>query len=220
MEQVETIRALLERAPIYRAVSVRAALVGGLASLSASIWMLRRAGVIGSSERVGAFSTRDFIEPWLVVFLITCGTNIFFLWRAARRDRPSFFSAGSTLAWKSISPSLLIAAAVTFIGWRNPSDLEGPTIMGLTWMGCYGVALLSTMTFAPRSLLVLGGSFVFASVFWLLILSSPALPPIEELRGYVGANFAMGLTFGFFHLIYAAFAWRPDRSAPSTLTGG
>ncbi len=212
-EHLRIIRSLMERATVYRAISAPTALIGGLASLAASIWMLRRAGVIGASERVGAFSTRDFIGPWLIVLVITLGANTFFVWREAQRDGRPLFSPGLRLAWRSVVPSILIAAAITFVGWRNPSDLEGPTILGLTWIGCYGLALLSTMTFAPRSLVVLGGSFVFTAVFWLLILSSPVLPPIEELRGYIGANFAMGLTFGFFHLIYAAFTWRPERNA-------
>ena len=212
-EHLRIIRSLMERATIYRAISAPTALIGGLSSLAASMWMLRRAGIIGTGDRAGAFSTRDFIGPWLVVLLVTLGANTFFVWREAHRGGRPFFSPGLRLAWRSVIPSILIAAAITFVGWRNPSDLEGPTILGLAWIGCYGVALLSTMTFAPRSLVVLGGSFVFTAVFWLLILSSPALPPIEELRGYVGANFAMGLTFGLFHLIYAACSWGPERNA-------
>ncbi len=212
-EHLRVIRSLMERVTVYRAISAPTALIGGVTALVASVWMLRRAGVLGASERQGAFTTRDFIVPWVIALLITMSANTYFVWREAQRDGRPFLSAGLRLALRSILPSILVAAAITFVGWRNPSDLEGPTILGLTWIGCYGLALLSTMTFAPSSLVVLGGSFVFSAIFWLLILSSPALPLFEQLRGYVGANFAMGLTFGLFHVIYAVCTWRPERNA-------
>lgn len=212
-EHLHIIRSLMERATVYRAISAPTALIGGLAALVVSIWSLHRAGVIGSGDRIGAFTTRDFIWPWLIALLLTASTNTFFVWREAQRNSRAFLSPGLRLALRSLLPSIFVAAAITFVGWRNPSDLEGPTILGLTWIGCYGLALLATMTFAPRSLVVLGGGFVFTAVFWLLVLSSPVLPQFEELHGYVGANFAMGVTFGLFHLIYAICTWRPERSA-------
>lgn len=215
-EHLRIIRSLMERATVYRAISAPTALIGGLTAIALSFWMLRRAGIFGEHDRAGAFSTRDFVGPWLVVLVITVCANTFFVWREAQRDRRPLISPGLRLALRSVFPSIFFAAAITYVSWRNPSDLDGPTILGLAWIGCYGLALLSTMTFAPRSLVVLGGSFVFTSVIWLLILSAPNLPFIEESRDFVGANFAMGLTFGLYHLIYAVCTWRPEAKLAST----
>lgn len=212
-EHLGVIRSLMERATVYRAISAPTALIGGITALIASFYMLYRAGFFGENAHRDAFSTRDFVGPWLIVLLITISANTFFVWREAQRDHRPLFSPGLRLALRSILPSIFVAAAITYVSWRNPSDLEGPTVLGLTWIGCYGLALLATMNFAPRSLVILGRCFVFTSVIWLLFLSSPNIPFIAETRGFVGANFAMGLTFGLFHLIYAVCTWRPESGA-------
>jgi hypothetical protein len=210
-EHLRIIRSLMERATVYRAISAPTALVGGFCSLGVSGWTLAKAGYIGPTpDRAGALDSRDFIWPWLGALLITAAANTFFIWREARRARRTFLSPGLRLALRSLIPSFFVAAAVTFVAWRNPMDLNGPTVLGLTWIAFYGLALLATINFAPESLVMLGRSFVFVAVFWLLLLSSPLLE-IDEIRGYVGASFAMGLTFGVFHVVYAIFTWTRGR---------
>ena len=196
----------MERATVYRAISAPTALVGGLSALGVSGWLLSRLGYFGV-DRDAAITAREFILPWLLALLITGAANAFFVWREAGRDHRPSFSPGLRLAMRSIIPSFLVAAAITFVAWRSPTDLDAPTVLGLSWIAFYGLALLATMNFAPRSLVILGGSFVFTAMLWLLLLSSPLLPNIEAMHGYAGASFAMGLTFGVFHLIYAACSW-------------
>lgn len=215
-EHLRVIRSLMERATVYRAISAPTAFVGGLSALGVSGFMLSKTGYIGAPpERPVFLDARDFIAPWLVALLLTGTANLLFIWREARRDRRPFLSPGLRLAFRSLLPSFFVAGAITFVAWRNPNALDGPTILGLSWIAFYGLGLLATMNFAPRSLVILGGSFVVVSVLWLFLLSSPVLPDFEELRGYVGASFAMGLTFGLFHLIYAVGAWSSARSAPA-----
>ena len=213
-EHLRVIRSLMERATVYRAISAPTALIGGFSSLAVSGWLLSKSGFFGSAlDQEGALTARDFIRPWLVALLITAAANTFFIWRQERRDRRPFLSSGLRLALRSLIPSFFVAGAITFVAWRNPTDLDGPTVLALSWISFYGLGLLATMSFAPRSLVLLGGSFVFTAVLWLLLLSSPALPDFLVMRGYVGASFAMGLTFGVFHLVYAVCAWAGGRSA-------
>ena len=216
-EHLRVIRSLMERATIYRAISAPTAFIGGLASLAVSGWLLSKSGFFGSTlDQEGALTSQDFIKPWLLALLLTAAANTFFIWRQERRERRPFLSPGLRLALRSLVPSFFVAAAITFVAWRNPTDLDGPTVLALSWISFYGLGLLATLSFAPRSLVLLGGSFVFTAVLWLLLLSSPALPDIAAMRGYVGASFAMGLTFGVFHLIYAACAWSAGRMAIGT----
>lgn len=218
-EHLRVIRSLMERATVYRAISAPTALVGGLSALALTIWTLWRSGYLGAEgDRELAVTAREFILPWLVPLVLTCAANTLFIWREAQRDQRAFVSAGLRLALRSILPNFFVAAAITFVIWRNPADLEGPTVLGLSWIAFYGLALLSTMNFAPRSLIILGASFVFIDVIWLLLLSSPTME-LDNLRGARGATLAMGLTFGLFHLIYAICTWRPVRAAEAeTLT--
>lgn len=92
--------------------------------------------------------------------------------------------------------------------------LDGPTFLGLSWTAFYGLALLATMNFAPKSLITLGSGFVFVALIWFVLLSSPALMDVEAVRRYLDPRVVMALTFGIFHLIYAACAWRPARDLP------
>lgn len=197
----------MERSTLYRAISAPTALVGALCSLLVAGWMLSRTGFLGAAEPV-PLTTRDFIFPWLIALIVTASANTFFLWREARRDQRAFFSAQLRVAIRSLLPAVLVAAAITWISWRNPFDPETPVILALSWIAGYGLALLATMNFAPRSLSVLGWTFVITAVIWLLIMSAPTLPTIEALHGQTGGNVAMGITFGFYHLIYAIATWR------------
>ena len=210
-EHLRIIRSLMERVTTYRTISAPTALVGGLSSLLIAAWLLARSGVFGEAARPRPLGTREFILPWIVPLVLTVTANTLFLWREARREGRPFLSSGLRLALRSLLPAILIAAAITFVGWRNPTDLDGPLIVTLSWISCYGLALLATANFSPRSLAVLGWSFVVTAVFWLLLISAPNLPIGPVVYRAEGANFAMGLTFGAYHLIYAVTTWSSGR---------
>jgi hypothetical protein len=212
-EHLRIISSLVERATIYRAISAPVALVGGIASLAVAAWMLSRRGFIGSAELAEPVTARDFIAPWLLPLVLTASADTLFIWREARRSQRQFLSPGLRLALRSLMPPMLVAGAMTFIAWRNPTDLESPVIVALTWISCYGLALSATMSFAPRSLYGLGWSFVVTAVTWLLVISAPTVPTVDFLHGQTGGNIAMALTFGVYHLIYAACTWSRVRTA-------
>src|SRR4051812_30903729 len=137
-EHLRVIRSLMERVTVYRAISAPTALVGGLAALAVAALMLRRIGMFGGADRDVPLTSRDFIVWWIIALLVTGAANTYFLWREATRDQRPFFSSGLRLALRSLLPAVVLAAAVTFVAWRNPSDLDGPLILALTWIACYG----------------------------------------------------------------------------------
>jgi hypothetical protein len=61
--------------------------------------------------------------------------------------------------------------------------------------------LLSTAVFAPRSLALLGWAFLLTS------LSVPVFSDAIDDRVGSVPTVLMGVTFGLYHLIYAAFNW-------------
>jgi uncharacterized membrane protein HdeD (DUF308 family) len=78
------------------------------------------------------------------------------------------------------------------------------------WMICYGVGLLSTSHFAPRSITILGWIFLLSGFFtWY--------PMFWSEHRHSASNLLMGITFGGFHLIYAACTW--PRKSTSTISG-
>jgi hypothetical protein len=214
-EHLHVIRSLMERATVYRAISAPTALVGALSSLAVAAWMLRRIGFLGGNAPAVPLTARDFICAWLVPLVLTAGANTLFIWREARRAGRPFLSPGLRLALRSLMPAMLVAAAITFVAWRMPSDVDAPVVLALAWIALYGLALLATMNFAPRSLAILGWSFVATAILWLVLLSVPTFHGAKELHGERGANHAMALTFGLYHLIYGIGTWR-SRGAAKT----
>jgi len=197
-ENLRVIRTLMERATIYRAISAPTALVAGLLSIlvAAAIFLSEANLTVGRPIRA-----RQFALAWVIVLILSLAANTFFVWREARKTGRPFISPGMKLALRAIAPCLLIPAA--FTGWFFTTGYLGGEELELVvvWVAFYGLALLSTALFAPRSLAVLGWAFLFTG------LSIPALVNwIEGLPGDI-PDLAMGITFGLYHLIYAAATW-------------
>jgi hypothetical protein len=194
---LRVIRSLMERATVYRAISAPAALVAGFLSIfAASAIYLNDQGSMNRPVHGRAFAV-----IWLVVLILAGAANAFFIWREARKDGRPFISSGMKLSLGAIAPNLLIPAAVTL--WFLVDGYKGATEpeLVLAWIVFYGLALLSTGLFAPRSLVCLG---------WAFLLTALAIPALRNAGGDLPVNLptiAMGLTFGLYHLIYAVCAW-------------
>jgi hypothetical protein len=203
-QDLRVIRSLMERATVYRAISAPAALVAGLLSIfAASAIYLNDQTRLGINRPVQG---RAFAAIWLIVLAIAVAANAFFIWREARKDGRPFISSGMKLALRAIAPNLLIPAAITV--WFLASGYKGATEQDLVvaWIAFYGLALLSTGLFAPRSLVCLG---------WAFLLTALALPALKNAVSDLPANLpniAMGITFGLYHLIYAVCAWPRKRA--------
>jgi len=204
-EHLKTIRRLMERATIYRAISAPTALVGGLLSLVASgIWL---ALTPSYSER-----RNHFLLLWLLVFLLTAGTNtLFIVLGAKKRDEP-VFSASMKAAFGALAPPFIVAAILTALFAGAASDPLNESALSITWVICYGLGLLATSHFAPRSLTLLGWAFLvsgIAAVMWIRFGSDFLLRLLDARNSIL----FMAATFGLYHLIYAVCAW-PRKAAP------
>lgn len=205
-EHLRIIRSLMERATIYRAISAPVALAGALASLAGcailAFSLPSYANQAPSATRVFPDVWKLFFGVWISVLLVTVLANVFFLWKESRGRGEPFLSPGMRAALHALAPCWLVAAVLTAFWTRIPWLL--PTF----WMILYGLGLLATRYFAPRSIVHLGWAFVAAGVLSLLIFDGNHA---AELRA---ANLAMGATFGLFHLVYAACTW-PRKTAPA-----
>lgn len=206
LEHLRVIRSLMEKAHIYRAVSAPAALVGGVLALAVSI--------IGAASLLGfgnGPTGEQFLGQWLAVLTVTSILNLVLLARqAAQRGQP-LVSDGMRMALRALMPPMLVGGLV---GIGLILYLHNLTMAVLIWVLTYGLALLATASFSPRSLIRLGWIFVIAglALFWLWAANSDVrLLPSDEAP----ASIVMGLTFGLLHLGYAVavFLNKPRTSA-------
>jgi hypothetical protein len=190
-EHLRIIRGLMERVTIYRAISAPAALAGGLLSTGTAI-LLHATGN-------GSANAGWFLPAWLFVLVATFAANAFLIYRGAASRGEPFISAGMRLAIQAVLPSILSAAIISIVLLRA----EVSALLPIIWMLFYGLALLATGSFAPRSIVFLGSCFLAAA---LLLLSGTSLGWLPA-SGADAASLSMGLTFGLFHLVYAACTW-------------
>lgn len=195
-EDLRVIRTLMERAATYRAISAPAALVGGGLSLLSALFIARSDILLGRAMRA-----REFVMIWVVVLALTMMANALFVGREAKSSGRPFISSGMKLALRAIAPTLIVPAIFTFwflrIGYLGGLELE----LVAVWVVFYGLALLSTALFAPRSLAILGWAFLLTGV------SVPVSANAVEGLSTDVPNFVMGIAFGSYHLIYALFTW-------------
>lgn len=210
-EDLRVIRALIERATTYRAISVPTALLGGVIALLSAVFIHLSSSPDSPLQR--AVRPREFAWIWLSALCVTLIANALFIWREARASGRPFVSSGMKLALRAIAPNLIVPALFTIwflrIGYLGGNELQ----LVVIWVVFYGLALLSTALFAPRSLTILGWAA------FLTGLCVPALANVLEDFSREATNMVMGITFGLYHLIYALAVWASSRAgAVSGLT--
>ena len=201
-EHLHAIRQLMERATIYRAISAPTALVGGLLSVATAGAML----IWQSRDDVRNVNAVTFFLAWTLVFIATLTANSLFIWRDATRRGEPAISAAMKLALRSVAPGLFAGGAISAILTLTTGQPLLPTLM---WLVFYGLGMLSTMNFAPRSIVLLGWAFLLTGVGAFIYFMYQTLLPGVDLptptRFYPAA--IMGTTFGVYHLVYAACTW-------------
>jgi hypothetical protein len=204
-DHLRVIRNLMERATIYRAISAPTALIGGALGTIVSIFLLWN---LAGPDRIGlglanrGLTARPFILLWLLVLLVTLCANTWFIFRKSRREGTSLFTPSLKLTIVSALPALFIVSIFTALFWSYDETEDALPLLVNIWIICYGLLLLATSPFAPRSLVVLGWVVLGTGGFLLAFASL-----IFRFDPAMRAILAMGLTFGLYHLAYAALTW-------------
>lgn len=215
-ENLRIIRSLMERTATYRAVSVPAAAWAGCLSIAALVINITMVSFNHS------FTSRDFLSLWLGVLVLAGIGNALLLYRDAHKTGTSFPSPALLSALQGMVPAFFVAGAWTgvLIFWELRLGDEGlyALVAVPIWMLFYGLGLLGTQHFAPRSIVIMGWAFLICAV--ILFVTGPSLLSViaktttcDPLLWFPSA--LMAATFGGFHLIYAVavhFSIRRDRA--------
>jgi hypothetical protein len=203
-EHLRVIRSLMEKATLYRAISAPTAVLGGTLSLLVGLFL---AFPFSASAETPSW----FFGPWLCVLAITGGANTYFIHREAERRGDPFLSPGMKMALTALAPSHLVAAFITVLALVGTGGIHTSRIylaLPALWCVAYGLGLLATHHFAPRSLTCLGWCFLVAGLTLgtTFFFGFGAILPAGLHLAQI-SNLAMAATFGFFHLIYGLCAW-------------
>ena len=204
-EHLRVIRSLMERATVYRAISAPTALVGGALTLLTSAVLLMTNSPAGSVLANPGAAGR-FIAIWIAVMMATLLANALFIWRKTQSEGSPFFTSGLRLAIWSAAPVLMVTVVLTFLFWRNDEPAESLPMLAVVWITCYGLALLSTSSFAPASLRITGWAFLATGVGCMLLFM-----PLFNTNAARWSLLLMALTFGLYNVIYGVATWPRKR---------
>jgi len=197
-DHLKTIRALMERATVYRAISAPTALAGGLVTLllCALLW---------PGETRDRPTPESFVGIWIGALVLVSGFNLWLLYRSARKRGDAFASSGMRMALRSVAPPL--AAGFVLSSLAAVKQSGGYADITAFWILFYGLALMAMSSFAPRSLLVLGAGF-----FSLGLLAF--FPEVRALEGrpFQASLIYMAVSFGVLHLLYAAYVFASQKN--------
>lgn len=180
-ENLRVIRNLMERATVYRAISAPTALFAGILALPTAYF--------SASQLVTSYG---FLFVWIGVYLVIDGFNAWLLWKESQRRKTEFISPGLLHAVVSLGPPMFAGAIISLLVIR-----DSVLAASLSWVVFYGLGLLATHSFSPKSIKLLGVAFCLAGLAlataWKFEWLADSIP---------NANWVMGGTFGLFHLVY------------------
>lgn len=185
-EHLRVIRSLMEKATIYRAVSAPTALAGGIAAL------------VVAAPPVQAFFNQcagasSFHVRWALALFVTVLINGILIVREARRRGDPIVSPGMRAAFRALLPPMLCGGIFFCL-------FDGGDVASFLAI-FYGLGLLATAHFAPRSIMWLGWSFLLAGLAVFL------LDALNRLHPALTPDIIMVATFGGFHFFYAMCTW-------------
>ena len=97
---LRTIRALMEKATVYRAISAPTALAGSIITIVLCGWLW-------SGDTSDRPSPEAFVGLWTGALIAVSGFNFWLLFRSAQKRGDAFASSGMRMALRSVAPALL-----------------------------------------------------------------------------------------------------------------
>ena len=147
------------------------------------------------------------------MLVVVSAVNTLLLYKSARQRGEPFVSAGMKHALRALLPPLVAGFGLSLLEVSGTGRIAADCYADVAahWILFYGLALLATGSFSPRSMQALGaGFFLFGILTWL--------PSVRLYYGrqYPTAVIFMASSFGLLHIVYAAAVWIQGRQASSS----
>ena len=193
VEQLQTIRTLMERSAVYRRALAPIMLFAGMLGTVAAA-----AGLWFHLESMQAFG-----GLWLGTAVVAVAGALLIARQQALKDKEAFWSPPTRRVGQAMSPPLfagmVLGSAFVFVG-------NNSIILTFIWLFFYGCALHSAGFFMPHGMKWFGWIFILFASLVLLILAM-VVPPTTE----ISAHWLMGFFFGVLHLAYGAYLYLTEK---------
>jgi hypothetical protein len=180
-DNLRFIRATMERATAFTAISGWGQLAVGVLALGAAV------------VAAGQPDADRWLATWLSTAVLALGIAVVSTgWKARRRQLALFTGPGRRFLL-SFSPPLLVGALLTLVFYR--AGLV-PLLPGL-WLLLFGTGVVTGGAFSVRPISVMGGAFMLLGA--LALLSPPAWGDGFMAAGFGGLHMIFGLVIARRH---------------------
>jgi hypothetical protein len=202
VENLQTIRTLMERSALYRRALAPIMILAGTLGIGG--------GLIGWRCQIAG--NRGFVWLWLGVAVVVLVGALFLVRRQALKDSEPFWSPPTRRVGHALLPAfgvgLMLAVLVMVLGGRA-ENREWQLFLVVLWSWLYGCAAHAAGFFMPRGVRWLGWIFILAGSVLLALLGMMK----HRLEG-VPPHLLMGGIFGGLHLIYGIYLHFTEPKTP------
>jgi hypothetical protein len=193
VENLQTIRTLMERSAVYRRALAPIMIFAGILGVTAAM-----AGLLFHLD-----SMRAFGALWLGTAVITIAGAFLIARRQALKDSEPFWSPPTRRVAQALLPPLTAGMCLgfvfVFVGLANA------VVLTFIWLLFYGCALHAAGFFMPRGVKLFGWIYIGLACGSLFFLG------IVRPEGELNAHWLMGFFFGVLQLAYGAYLYLTEK---------
>ena len=203
VDNLQTIRTLMERSALYRRALAPIMILAGTIGIAG--------GLIG--WRCHIESNRGFVWLWLGVAALALAGALFLVRRQALKDSEPFWSPPTRRVGQALIPAFLVGlvlAVFMVVVGGNVEYREWQLFLVVLWSWLYGCAVHAAGFFMPRGVRWLGWVFILAGS---VLLASFGV--MARWHNGVQPHLLMGGIFGGLHLIYGIYLHFTEPKTPA-----
>lgn len=198
VENLQTIRTLMERSAVYRrALAPVTLFVGVLGVLTAVV------GLVFHYDSLHAFG-----GLWLVAAAVAVAGAFLIARRQAVKHGEPFWSPPTRRVAQALAPPLAagLCLGLAFV----LAGVAGQYALTFSWLLFYGCALHAAGFFMPRGVKLFGWVYIVLACVCLFIYA------FVRLEIEISAHWLMGFFFGGLHLAYGVYLYLTERRKNAT----
>ena len=206
VENLQTIRTLMERSTVYRRALAPVMILAGTT------------GIIGglAGWQLELETNTAFVLLWLGVATVALIGALLLVRRQALKDSEPFWSPPTRRVCQALLPAFLVglmvaAFALLFEGGRGEGNYAVQGLVIMVWTWCYGCAIHAAGFFMPRGVRRLGLIFVLTGGVLPFLISLEENLSTSIYSRLLVSHLFMAAIFGGLHLAYGIYLYLTEK---------